>query len=322
MSSTQPQISPQVFAHLKRLKLPKSDSHKGQNGKLLIIGGSQLFHAASKWSLDVASHFVDMVFYASVPENNRLIEQEKGKFWNGIVIPRQEIENYLEEADCILIGPGMERHSSSEAGSEVGVKSSSVASALDSPKTKLSPTDWQENTQAIVNYLLEKYPDKKWVIDAGALQMVSPHLLNENCIITPHPKELSTLLAKTTPYQKPNSDIDTHGDIKNYPSLIKKISHELNGAVILFKGVVDIVANSQETTLISGGSPGMTKGGTGDVLAGLVAALYCTNEAVTAAVVGSYVNKLAGERLHQRVGPFFNATELVQEVPKTLWSLL
>ena len=51
---------------LKKLYRPAQDSHKGQNGKLLLIGGSKLFHAASLWPLTVASRVCDMVFYASV----------------------------------------------------------------------------------------------------------------------------------------------------------------------------------------------------------------------------------------------------------------
>ena len=93
----------------QELKIAKKDSHKGQNGKLLIIGGSELFHAASKWSLDIASKIVDMVFYSSVPSNNNLIkrwqkgeldqhldQQAKASFWQGIVVDRQQIKAYLE----------------------------------------------------------------------------------------------------------------------------------------------------------------------------------------------------------------------------------
>src|ERR1043165_7891895 len=76
---------------LKNLYVPPSGSHKGQNGKLLIIGGSHLFHAASLWALQIASRVVDMVFYSSVPEN------------------------YIEEADAVLIGPGMLRVESEES---------------------------------------------------------------------------------------------------------------------------------------------------------------------------------------------------------------
>ena len=172
-----------LIAHyFKKIKLPEPNSHKGQNGKLLIIGGSELFHAASKWSLDIASKFVDMVFYSSVPENNELIRQAKGEFWNGIVVKREDLEDYLQEADCILIGPGMER--TSESG-KWKVESEG-----------LSADEWNYHTEKIVNYLLKKYPTKKWVIDAGALQMVEPELLNKNCIITPHAKELERLLQK------------------------------------------------------------------------------------------------------------------------------
>ena len=101
---------------LKKLYVPASDSHKGENGKLLFIGGSVLFHAASLWSLQVASRIVDMVFYSSVPENNALVEKEKEEFRNGIVVPRNKIEHYIEEADCILIGPGLPRESGVEPG--------------------------------------------------------------------------------------------------------------------------------------------------------------------------------------------------------------
>jgi hydroxyethylthiazole kinase-like uncharacterized protein yjeF len=283
-----------IATYFKNLHLPDPQSHKGQNGKLLIIGGSGLFHAASKWSLDVASHFVDMVFYSSVPENNELIQQAKANFWNGIVIRRQDIESYIDEADCVLIGPGMERQE----------LQSSQQPQLNPP----TDHEWDHNTQVVINYLLEKYVTKKWVIDAGALQMVDPSLLNSNCIITPHQLELKNLVG--------NPNLVT--DLKSVESLPK----QLGGATILVKGVVDIVAGQERALEIAGGNPGMTKGGTGDVLAGLVAALYCTNDAMTAAVVGSYVNKKAGEILHEEFGPFFNASELVQAVPKTLWSMV
>src|SRR5438874_114047 len=99
-------FDPQI---LKQLYKPSPSSHKGDSGKLLVIGGSHLFHAASLWSLTTASRIVDMVFYASVPENNQLVLEAKKEFRNGIVVPRNDIERYLQEADCVLIGPGMMR---------------------------------------------------------------------------------------------------------------------------------------------------------------------------------------------------------------------
>jgi len=260
------------------LKLPAPDSHKGQNGKLLIIGGSKLFHAASKWSLDVASKIVDMVFYSSVPSNNRLVakflnnqfdgtleEQAKNNFWQGIVVSRKKLKPYLEEADCILIGPGMER---------------------------------SHYTARLSNRLLKQYPDKKWVIDAGALQMIKPTLLNANCIITPHQQEMALLNDKN-----PNFNPD------NYTAQ----------ATCLLKGQSDLIFSHGQKIEIKGGNAGMTKGGTGDVLAGLVAALYCQNDAQTSAIAASQVNKLAGDKLYKTVGPYFNASDLVAMIPEILW---
>ena len=66
----------------------------------------------------------------------------------------------------------------------------------------------------------------------------------------------------------------------------------------------------------------MTKGGTGDVLAGLVAALYCKNEAFLSACAGSYINKKAGENLFKRVGYYFNASDLADEIPRVMKELL
>ena len=263
-----------------QLKLPEKDSHKGQNGKLLLIGGSYLFHAASKWSLDVASKIVDMVFYSSVSTNNELVQKAKGEFWNGIVVERSHLWDYLQEADCVLIGPGMERN---------------------------------EETEKLVNELLQKYPEKKFVIDAGALQMADPHLFSSNHIITPHTIEMHNLQLRCKE---------------------SAVQLEEKRITILQKGVIDTVSwfemddesNSNQCTKkiieITGGNEGMTKGGTGDVLAGLVAALYCTSQAHISAIVASATNKQAGDELYKTVGPFFNASDLVEQIPKTLWQLV
>lgn len=305
-----------ITESLRGLRLPEAKSHKGENGKVLLIGGSELFHAASKWSLDVVSRLVDMVFYASVPSNNELIQQAKKEFWNGIVINREDIFEYIEEADCILIGPGMQRDEAKRT-----QRQPEVLSALTSE-------DWNQNTKAVVDTLLTRYPQKRWVIDAGALQMVSPSLLNEHCIVTPHYKELYTLFEKVPPTTYNFTDftttaLDTNdGFLPFNVSLAQGMSNELQGATLLIKGAVDVVASAELGTYVPGGTPGLTKGGTGDVLAGLVAGLYATNPAWRSAVVASYINKKAGEELAKNVGPFFNASDLAAKISEVLWTEL
>ena len=66
----------------------------------------------------------------------------------------------------------------------------------------------------------------------------------------------------------------------------------------------------------------MTKGGTGDVLAGLVAGLYAKSPAFDSCVVASYANKLASEELEKTVGTFFSPDDLIRQVSLSLNSLL
>lgn len=248
---------------LKKLYRPGKSSHKGDNGKLLIIGGSELFHGASLWALEVASRIVDMVFYSSVPVNEAIVRKQKERFHDGIIVPKDKLAEYLEEADCVLIGPGMERG---------------------------------RETKEKVNELIRKYPNKKWVIDGGALQVMDKNLLNSKMIITPHHQEYKILFG--------SEPIETAA--KKY------------GCTIVLKGKDDLICQGDKLVINKTGNEGMTKGGTGDVLAGLVAALYCKNEALLAASCGAYLNGLAGDKLYERVGRFFNASDLVKEIPKVM----
>ena len=285
------EFNPDIF---KKLYIPPPESHKGQNGKLLLVGGSHLFHAASLWALKVASRIVDMVFYSSVPENNEIVRQAKQEFRDGIVIPRAELEHYIDEADCVLLGPGMVRAES---------KVSSIKYHVSSMKDINGIEDEGEQTYYITKYLLEKYPDKKWVIDAGALQMMEPEWLkslNGNVVLTPHTREFTTLFGKEAT-----------------PENIEQMAKEYN-CIILVKGHEDTVCSPEKCITVTGGNPGMTKGGTGDVLAGLIAALACKNDLFLSAVCGSYINKKAGDSLFERVGSYFNASDLVDEIPKVM----
>lgn len=259
---------------LKKLYVPAADSHKGQNGKVMIIGGSVLFHSGAIWPLEVASKIVDMVYFSSVDENNEIV---KGKFQNGIVVPRNKIDDYISEADSVLIGPGLPRPGGAEKG--------------------------DDDTRELTESLFAKYPDKKWVVDGGSLQVVEPEKLLKNAIVTPHHKEFETLFGLS-------------GDKNSAEEMAKKF-----GIIILLKGPVDVVSNGEQTVEIEGGNAGMTKGGTGDVLAGLTAALYAKNDAFLSACVASYINKKAGESLAEKIGLYFNATDLVNEIPKVLKSL-
>ncbi len=277
-------------SQLKNLYRPAPDSHKGQNGKLLIVGGSQLFHAASLWALTVASRIVDMVFYSSVETNNRIVESIKAEFRNGIVVSRSKVENYIREADCILIGPGLPRPEGQEEG--------------------------DDDTKELTERLFREYPEKKWVVDGGSLQVIDPSILPKTAIVTPHKGEFEKLKFKIQ-----NSKFKIAIQNLKVEAQVQAFAKEY-GITVLLKGETDIVSSPEQTGRISGGNPGMTKGGTGDVLAGLVAAIYCKNDAFLSACAGSYINKKAGESLERKMGLYFNASDLAAEIPIVMKDLL
>lgn len=298
-------INMEVFTQkdLKNLYIPDKSSHKGENGKLTIIGGSKLFHGASLWALKVASRIVDMVFYASIPENNELTKRLKTEIFDFIAVPRDEVENYIEESDVVLIGPGLIR---------------------------------EQETRDLTRRLMEKFKNKKWIIDAGSLQTMEPDWLrwiNGKVIITPHRKEFEELFklpakggsppkadgplacasgGKTPRLWRKNSKVE---------EIVWKIARDYN-CLILLKGLTDIIGSPSKCLRVEGGNAGMTKGGTGDVLAGLVAALACKNDLFLAACAASFINKKAGEELFKKVGYYFNATDLTEEIPKVMKQIL
>ncbi|MBD3247665.1 NAD(P)H-hydrate dehydratase [Candidatus Falkowbacteria bacterium] len=253
--------------YLQNLKKPKKGSRKGDNGKLLIIGGSETYHGAPILSVMIASRIVDLVYFFSVKKNVELAKKMKLKIRTFINPSEKELEDYVEKVDAILIGPGLEK---------------------------------SKNNEVMINWLLHEFKDKKFILDAGAFDMIKPRLLNKNCILTPHTGEFKKFFGK-------------EADKKNVKALAKK-----HNCVIALKGSTDLIAGPKEFMINKSGNPGMTKGGTGDILAGLIAGLACTNELFTAAAAGIFINGMAGDRLAKTRGTYYSAEDLLNEIPRTI----
>ena len=284
-------ITKQVFTKLYR---PPVNSHKGQNGKLTIVGGSKLFHGASLWSLKIASRIVDMVFYSPVEENRETANKLKSEIYDFICVPRGKVEDYIKESDAVLIGPGLVRGDQQYTGTgESGKK-----------------------TKELTERLLKKFPQKKWIIDAGSLQMMEAEWLKKlsQVIITPHMAELSQLFNES---MKQLNNLT----IEQLSHLVSRKANDYRCKIVL-KGPQDIVCSPEKCVYDPQGNPGMTKGGTGDVLAGLIAGLACKNDLFLAACAGVFAEGMAGDRLFEKVGPYFNASDLCDELPKALGELM
>jgi len=84
------------------------------------------------------------------------------------------------------------------------------------------------------------------------------------------------------------------------------------------KGAVDVVSDGDGVRLNHTGNPGMTVGGTGDVLAGAVGALAAVTDSFHAAAVGVYANGLAGDAAADDMGYGLVATDLPDRLPEAM----
>ncbi len=270
-----------VKSFLSKLTLPNPNSHKGQNGRVLIIGGSSLFHSASLWAAEVASHFCDIVHYSSTVENEKIFLSLKKKFRNGIIIPQEKIMEYAKEDDAILVGSGMMRE-----GKEA------------------------KYTFDLTKSLIENFPDKQFVFDAGALQVMEPDWLlklKTPAIITPHQKEFEKL------FNQPILNLTMEEKTKIVEATARKYQ-----TIILLKAVIDIISDGKQTYVVEGGNAGLTKGGTGDILGGLTTALSATNLSLMAAVSASILLKKTSEKLFQSKGYWYNIDNIIEMIPEVL----
>lgn len=298
-----------VKSYLQKLHIPEGKSHKGQNGRVVVIGGSKLFHSASIWAAEIASHFADIVHYCSTEENNEIMQKLKTLFRNGIVIHKSDILEYALEDDAILIGPGMMREQ--------------LQSAIRQPADKLQNLSFAnilelENeadyAKELTHFLLLKFPEKKFVIDAGALQMLDPEVLkkrSKNTILTPHQLEF---------YRVFGIDLSKF-DISEKTKIVQEKAKQYN-CTILLKAVSDIVSDGKETIVVGGGNQGLTKGGTGDILAGLTLAFFATNDPLQSAVSSSLLEKTSAEFLAQSKGIWYNTSELLDSIPAVFARLI
>jgi NAD(P)H-hydrate epimerase len=126
--------------------------------------------------------------------------------------------------------------------------------------------------------------------------MIEASLIPKGSILTPNQKEYKMLF----------------GDI-NIRDAAKKFD-----CTIVLKGPETIVASPENFIRVVGGNAGLTKGGTGDVQAGLTAALFAKNDAFLAAAAASYVVKKSADVLYKKFGTYYNSDDLVNKIPEVL----
>ena len=82
--------------------------------------------------------------------------------------------------------------------------------------------------------------------------------------------------------------------------------------------LLDIVFSPEGSVVVKGGNVGLTKGGSGDVQAGLTVAFFAKNDSFLAASSASYLVKRAGDELYREVGINYSADDLARALPRVL----
>ena len=262
----------------------KSASRKGNNGIVLVIGGSYIYHGAPILASLAALRCGTDLVYTSVPKIN--VTPTRAISPNLIVIPLVDQKLTLGAVKKLVGALPRNLHSAT-----IG-----MGLAIQEKNSLLH----------LVQSLLNR--DVRLSLDASALiPEVLPLLANKNVVVTPHAGEFKRLFG------------DAPSDSKNERiQLVEK--HALdNGVTILLKGPTDIISNGNTTYLCQKNPPAMTVGGTGDVLSGLVAGLLSNNRnSLESAAAAAFICGLTGKQVQEKLGLHMTSMDLIDAIPSIM----
>ena len=259
----------------------KTSSRKGENGRILVLGGNYLYHGAPILSSIAALRAGADLVYTCVPKIN--VMATRGFSPNLIVVPlvdakltRGSVQKLLgiipKELDSATIGMGL------------GIQD-------------------REALKILVKSLL----DRAVMLSLDASCLV-PEILQEikdkRVVVTPHAGEFRRLFGEIPP-----------DNVKLRTIMVEKYAKE-NRVTVLLKGPTDIVSDGNQTYLNPKNIPAMTVGGTGDVLSGVVASMLSKNKnPIQAASAAVFVNGKAGYLAQRKFGLHIVATDLLDFIP-------
>lgn len=231
------------------------DSHKGKNGRALLIAGCEAYAGAALLAAAAALRAGSGILTACVPGAVKpyfralpqaiCIPVNDSTDWNNdalAVLPREEVR-----ADVIALGPG----------GGPGLTREIAASALGT--------------------------GKPLVLDADGLNLLARErelasMLHARAILTPHAGEMARLM-----------DCGTDAVLRD-PIGTAQAAAKRFGCCVLLKGATTAIADGGQTVLVAQGNPGLAKGGSGDMLTGLILGLLAQGvPAFSAACAGAYL---------------------------------
>ena len=279
-------ISQQLQTSIVKKFIParRSDSRKGENAVVLVVGGSYIYHGAPILSSIAALRCGTDLVYTSVPKIN--VSATRSISPNLIVIP--------------LVDQKLTRGAVNKL---LGV----IPRNLDSATIGMGLAVQEKNSLILlVKSLLDR--DVRLSLDASALiPDILPLLSDKNVVVTPHAGEFARLFGQEPPNSK-----------KERISMVEKNAKE-NGITILLKGPTDVISDGKKTYLYTKKIPAMTVGGTGDVLSGLTAGMLAKNRnAIESASAATFINGLAGKLIQKKLGLHMTSMDLLDAIPTVM----
>ncbi len=278
----------QLVEKIPKLKPRKPDAHKGDFGRVCIIGGcigmSGAAALAGRAALRAGAGLVRVAVsesvlpivasiepsYTTVP----LVEDSSGRISAKAI---NTILDAVNENDCLAFGPGI--------GTSGGI-------------------------QSILETLLQQ-ENLRMVIDADGLNNLSaikdwPDKLKADLILTPHPGEMKRLWSGLFREQLPPDRRDQAGKLA-----------QRTKTIVVLKGAGTVVTDGQKVYINKTGNPGMATAGSGDCLTGVITALMGQGLSnFDAAVLGVYIHGLAGDIAAEKFGQVsLIATDIIESLP-------
>ncbi len=262
----------------------RRDAHKGDSGRVLVIGGGPYSGAPAFTGMAAMRSGIDLVFVAT-PEpaatpvaiySPDLIVRPLA----GSVLGPEHVDGLLrmsEDFDAVAIGPGLG----------------------DSKQTALAVQRFVSRCR------------RPMVIDADAIGACGSKpgvLKGRTAVLTPHAGEFKQLTGKALPAD----DLDRRAE------MVKEAAARLRCTVVL-KGPTDVVSDGTYIKLNRTGNDAMTVGGTGDVLTGVISGLVAQKASPFAAArVGVFTAGLAGDLAFEERSYGLVATDVIDKVPIVL----
>ncbi|MFQ3250448.1 MAG: hydroxyethylthiazole kinase-like uncharacterized protein yjeF [Glaciecola sp.] len=248
------------IAHFKGLAPRPVHSHKGTYGRLLCVGGNAGMAGAIRLSAEAALRSGTGLVKVFAHESSK-VQISAGR--PEIMVTSSGLDEALEWATCIVIGPG------------------------------LGQDEWAKATYDTVLHYCQTHP-KPMVIDADALNIMASTaaFINiDDCVMTPHSGEAARLLSVSIE------------EVENNRFIFARQVAERYHATCVLKGAGTIIDDEQNSWVCRHGNPGMATAGMGDVLTGIIGSLMAQSvETHLACQYGVSLHAKAGDIVAENQG--------------------